>query len=134
MVEGACLVEDGRAPDEGTLTEVARFCGAVLEPGGAGGRCQGLERWISVRWTRKSVVRVAETAQTGRRDGQNHGVFLKSFSLSWFVFSDFFSRAGTDVLGVSVLELGEAVGLAVAGVSCTFQCHVNEAKKWWGRG
>ena len=42
--EGACLVEDGRAPDEGTLTEVARFCGAVLEPGGAGGRSQGRER------------------------------------------------------------------------------------------
>ncbi len=42
--EGACLVEDGRAPDEGTLTEVARFCGAVLGFGGAGGRSQGLER------------------------------------------------------------------------------------------
>jgi len=56
------LVEDGRAPDEGTLTEVARFCGAVLEPGGAGGRSQGLERYILVRWTRESVVRMVETA------------------------------------------------------------------------
>ncbi len=44
MGEGACLVEDGRAPDEGTLAEVARFCGAVLESDGAGGRSQGLER------------------------------------------------------------------------------------------
>ena len=42
--EGAYLVEDGRAPDEGTLTEVARFCGAVLESGEDGGRSQGLER------------------------------------------------------------------------------------------
>ncbi len=44
MGEGACLVENGRAPDEGTLTEVARFCGAVLESGGAGGRSKDLER------------------------------------------------------------------------------------------
>ena len=44
MGEGFCLVEDERAPDDGTLTEVARFCGAVLESGGAGGRSQGLER------------------------------------------------------------------------------------------
>ncbi len=56
------MVEDGRAPGEGTLTEVARFCGAVLEPGGAGGRSQGLELSISVRWTRESVVKVVETA------------------------------------------------------------------------
>ncbi len=33
-------------------------------------------------------------------------------------------------MGVSVLELGEAVGLAVAGASCKVQVHVNEAKKW----
>ena len=56
------MVEDGRAPDEGTLTEVARFCGAVLESGGAGGRSQGLEREISVRWTQESVVKAVETA------------------------------------------------------------------------
>ena len=37
-------------------------------------------------------------------------------------------------MGVSVLELGEAVGLAVAGASCTVQVHVNDAKKWWGKG
>ncbi len=37
-------------------------------------------------------------------------------------------------MGVSVLELGAAVGLTVAGASCTVQGHVNEAKKWWGRG
>jgi hypothetical protein len=37
-------------------------------------------------------------------------------------------------LGVSVLELGGAAGLAVAGASCTVQGHVNEAKKWRGKG
>ena len=37
-------------------------------------------------------------------------------------------------MGVSVLELGEAVGLSVAGASCTVQVHVNEAKKWWDKG
>ncbi len=56
---------------------------------------------------------------------------MKSFSLSFF---DFFSSAETGVLGVSVLELGEAVGLAVAGASCTVQGHVNEAKKWSQKG
>ncbi len=51
-----------------------------------------------------------------------------------FVFFDFFSSAETGVLGVSVLELGEAEGQAVAGASCKVQGHVNEAKKWWGKG
>ena len=56
------MVEYGRAPDEGTLTDVARFCGAVLESGGAGGRSQGLEREISVRWTQESAAKVVEMA------------------------------------------------------------------------
>ncbi len=56
---------------------------------------------------------------------------MKSFSLSFF---DFFSSAETGVLGVSVLELGEAVGLAVAGASFKIQGHENAAKKWWGKG
>ncbi len=37
-------------------------------------------------------------------------------------------------MGVFVLELGEAVGLSVAGASCTVQVHVNEAKKWLEKG
>ncbi len=49
MGEGACLVEDGRAPDEGTMTEVTRFCGVVLESGGAGRRSGGPKLLISVR-------------------------------------------------------------------------------------
>ncbi len=77
-------------------------------------------------------MKVVETAQTGRRDGQNHGVFFEIFFP--FVFFDFFSGAETGVLGVSVLELGEAVGLVVAGASCAVQGHVNEAKEWRGKG
>ncbi len=46
----------------------------------------------------------------------------------------FFSSAETGVLGVSVLELGAAVGLVVAGASCKVQGHVNEAKMWSGKG
>ncbi len=37
-------------------------------------------------------------------------------------------------MGVSVLKLGEAVGLSVAGASCTVHVHVKEGKKWWGKG
>ena len=37
-------------------------------------------------------------------------------------------------MGVSVSELGEAVGLSVAGASCKVQGHVNEAKKWLEKG
>ena len=56
---------------EGTLTEVARFCGvrgsSLVETAGD----LSVLRWllISVIWTRGSVVSVVETAETGRRYG-----------------------------------------------------------------
>ena len=44
VVGKVSLVGDGRRWRRGTLAEVARFGGAVLESGGTGGRSQGLER------------------------------------------------------------------------------------------
>jgi hypothetical protein len=42
----------------------------------------------------------------------------------------FFSGAETDVFGVAVLELGAAVGLAIAGAYWVIEVHVKKAKKW----
>ncbi len=42
----------------------------------------------------------------------------------------FFSGAETGVFGVAVLELGAAVGLALAGAYWVIEVHISEAKKW----
>ena len=51
---------------------------------------------------------------------------MKSFFL---VFFDFFPGAEAGVFGLAVLELGQAVGLALAGALRTVQFHVKAAKK-----
>ena len=55
---------------------------------------------------------MAAASLTGRRDGQNHGQIYPCFTL---VFLTFFSGAEAGVFGVAFLDLGAAVGLAIAG-------------------
>jgi hypothetical protein len=51
-------------------------------------------------------------------------------SLFYPCFLDFFlSGAETGVFGVAVLELGAAVGLALAGAYWVIEVHIGEAKK-----